>query len=100
MEQAILDSEVKFAIEATAEGFSMVDDDFVVYILKGRNIVKEYAKADLVYDGETFLLCVDTAEIGVGSFDVALKAYVPDAHFADGFRTEIERVQLLNVRKL
>ena len=100
MEQAILDSEVKFAIEATAEGFSMEDDDFVVYILKGRNIVKEYSKTDLVHEGEAFLLCIDTAEIGVGSFDVALKAYVPDNHFEDGYRTEIERVQLLNVRKL
>lgn len=100
MEQAILGSEVKFSVQAVAEGFSMENDEFSVKIMKGRNAVKEFSKSDLVNEGGTFIMCIDTNEIGVGSFDAAVFAEVPDAHFADGYRTEIQRVQLLNVRKL
>lgn len=100
MDSVILGTELKYAIELTSQGFSMEHDDFTVYIMKGRNIVKEYAKSDLVVEDGTWLLCVDTTEIGLGSFDIAAKAEVPDDHFADGFRTEIERVQAFNVKKL
>lgn len=100
MDSVILGTELKYAIEITSQGFSMDDDDFVVYIMKGRNVIKEYAKSDLVVEDDTWLLCIDTEEIGLGSFDVAAKAYVPDDHFPDGIRTEIERVQVFNVKKL
>jgi hypothetical protein len=62
--------------------------------------VKEIAKSDLVVEGGAWLLCVDTTELGAGTFDLAVIAEVPDSHFPDLMRTEIERVQLLNVRKL
>lgn len=100
MDIAIIGSELKYAIEITAQGFSMDDDDFTVYIMKGRNIVKEYAKSDLKVENGTYLLCINTEEVGLGSFDVAAKAEVPDDHFEDGFRTEIERVQAFSVKKL
>ena len=100
MEQAILGSEKKFAVEVIAEGFSMEDNDFSLSIMKGHNVVKEIAKSDLVVEEGTWLLCVDTTELGAGTFDLAVTAEVPDSHFPDLMRTEIERVQLLNVRKL
>ena len=100
MEQAILGSEKKFAVEVIAEGFSMEDNDFSLSIMKGHNVVKEIAKSDLVVEDGTWLLCVDTSELGAGTFDLAVTAEVPDSHFQDMKRTEIERVQLLNVRKL
>lgn len=100
MEQIILNTEVKFAVNAQAQGFSMDDDDFTLYIMKGRNIVKEIPKENLVHDGDDYLLCVDTAETGVGTFDLAVRMDVPDGHFPDGMRTEWERVQLMIVKKL
>lgn len=100
MEQAILGSERKFAVEIMAEGFSMDDNDFSLSIMKGRNSVKDIPKSELVVEDGTWLLCVDTSEIGVGNFDLAVFAEVPDSHFPDRRRTEIERVPLLNVRKL
>lgn len=100
MESVILGTEVKFSVEAVAEGFDMATDDFSVKIMKGHNVVKELAKSDLVIDGDTYLLCIDTNEIGVGNFDAAITAKVPDGHFQDGFRTEIVRQQLLTVKKL
>lgn len=101
MEPVIIGTEVKFAVNISAEGFSMEDDDFVISLLKGRNVVKEYSKTDLVLDFDgTYLLCIDTTEVGVGSFDIAVMAKIPDTHFEDGFRTEIERVELMTVKKL
>lgn len=100
MDSVILGTELKYAIELISQGFSMDEDDFTIYIMKGRNIVKEYAKSDLRVENGTYLLCINTEEIGLGSFDVAAKAEVPDDHFPDGFRTEIERVQVFNVKKL
>lgn len=100
MESVIVGTEIKFSVEATAEGFDMSKDDFSVKIMKGHNVVKEYAKDDLVVEGGTYLLCIDTTETGVGNFDAAVVAQVPDGHFPDGFRTEIVRQQLLTVKKL
>lgn len=100
MEQLILGEEAKFAVNVSAEGFSMTDDTFKVSIMRGHNVVKEYTKEDLVLDGDVWIMCVDTTETGTGSFDAAVTAYVPDSLFPDGLRTEIERVQLMNVKKL
>lgn len=101
MEPVIIGTEVKFAVVISAEGFSMDDDDFTLYLMKGRNIIKEYKQIDLVIDFDgTHLLCIDTEEIGVGSFDLAVRAFVPDGNFPDGFRTELARVSLMTVKKL
>ena len=100
MESIIVGTEVKFAVSLEAQGFSMDDNDFTLYIMKGRNIVKEYQKADMVVENDTYLLCIDTNEIGIGTFDLAVKAQVPDGHFPDSYRTEIERVPLMTVKKL
>lgn len=100
MEAIIVGTEVKFAVNIEAQGFSMADDDFTLYIMRGRNIVKEYSKSDLIVEDDTYLLCVDTEETGVGSFDLAVNAQVPDGHFPDSYRTEIERVPLMTVKKL
>lgn len=100
MESIIVGTEIKFAVNIEAQGFSMDDDDFTLYIMKGRNVIKEYTKSDLVVEDGTYLLCVDTEGIGVGSFDLAVKAQVPDGHFQDSYRTEIERVPLMTVKKL
>ena len=100
MEAIIVGTEVKFAVNIEAQGFSMDDNDFTLYIMKGRNIVKEYQKADMVVEDDTYLLCIDTNEIGIGTFDLAVNAQVPDGHFPDIYRTEIERVPLMTVKKL
>lgn len=100
MTQAYLGSEKKFSVEISAQGFDMDEDDFTLLIMKGHNAVKEVRKSELVVDNGTYLLCIDTNEIGTGNFDLAVVAEVPDSHFGDTKRTEIERVSLLTVKKL
>ena len=100
MESVFLGTEIKFAVEVTCEGFDMDTDDFTCSIMKGHNVVKEYAKSDLIVEEGTYILCIDTTEIGAGNFDLAINAQVSDGHFPDSKRTEIERVSLMTIKKL
>lgn len=100
MEAVFLGTEIKFAVEVTCEGFDMETDDFTCLIMKGHNVVKEYPKSALIVEGDSYILCIDTNDIGTGNFDLAVNAQVPDGHFPDSYRTEIERVSLMTIKKL
>lgn len=101
MDPVILGTEIKFVVNITALGFNINDDDFTLFVMKGRNIVKEIDKTELIVDEEHLhILCLDSAELGAGTFDLAVKAEIPDSHFPDGYRTEIARVPLMTVKKL
>lgn len=100
MESVIIGTEVKFAVSIKAQGFDMAENNFTLSIMKGRNVVKGYSKSDLVVEDGTYLLCIDTEEIGVGTFDLAVNAKIPDDDFDDVYRTEIDRVPLMTVKKL
>lgn len=96
-EGAILGTELKFKITIEAQGFSMVDNDFTVEIVRG-NKRKMFAKEDLVYDGEgNYYVCFDTAEFGAGAVYAIVTAFVPDTDFGDMFRTEVQKVNLLTI---
>ena len=99
-------TEAKYLIEITADGFSMVDDDFTVEIVRGPNH-QFFAKADLVdeeYQEEDadhntvtkhrYYVCFDTATLGAGTVYAIVTAYVPDMDFSDGLRTEVYKVEL------
>lgn len=100
MEAVFLGTEIKFAVELTCDGFDMETDDFTCSIMKGHNVVKEYDKSELVVEEGTYLLCIDTTDLGTGNFDLAVNAQVPDGHFPDVYRTEIEKVPLMTIKKL
>lgn len=94
-------TELKFAIDITANGFSMEDDDFKVVLRRGQKEV-EYSKSDLVKDevDGKYYLCFDTTEFGSGDIYIIIYAYVPDTDFSDGIRTEIYKQLLCTVKKL
>lgn len=99
-------TEAKYLIEITADGFSMVDDDFTVEIVRGPNH-QFFAKADLVdetYEEEDaehntvvkhrYYVCFDTTNLGIGNLFAIVTAFVPDDAFGDGLRTEVIKVEL------
>ena len=96
MDQGFLDTEFKYLVDIAASGFSMADDDFNIKLKRG-NVVKVFQKDDLVRDGDDFYLCFDSAEFGKGSITAIITAYVPDSDFEDGFRTEVYKLELVNV---
>ena len=90
-------ADLKFLVELTAPGFDMDDDDFTV-TLTGRKVEKVFHKQDLVTDGEGhWYCCFNSTEFGPGVIQVILTAYVPDDDFEDGYRTEINKYNLINV---
>lgn len=100
MERAFIGTELKFRINIEAGGFSMVDDDFTVTIKRG-STQKIFSKADLARDAEdNFYVCFDSAEFGDGMIQAVITAYVPDAAFPDGFRTEVYAMDLVNVKRV
>ena len=97
-DRAFLGTEMKFKVEITATGFSMVNDDFTVTLKRGA-ITKTYQKSDLIYDGYGFYICFDTAEFGSGVMTAIIRAEVPDDDFDDGFRTEVYKFDFLTIDK-
>ena len=90
-------TELKFQLDITSEGFSMIDDDFKI-IVKNKKVSKEIRKEDMILtDDEKFLFTLDTAEFGTGDYIVTTIAYVPDEDFEDGLRTEVQKQLLCSV---
>lgn len=90
-------ADLKFLVELTAPGFDMDDDDFTIE-LKGRSASKTFSKEDLVTDGEgNWYCCFNSTAFGAGVIQVVITAYVPDDDFEDGYRTEINKYNLINV---
>lgn len=89
-------TELKFLLEITSEGFSMVDDDFKVVIknIKNEKVIRKDEM--LLTDNDEYIFTVDTAELGTGEYWITTIAYVPDTDFDDGIRTEVQK-QLLCV---
>ena len=88
---------MKFVVDISASGFSMVDDDFTVTLKRG-STQRTFAKDDLVMDeNHTFYVCFDSSEFGKGVIDAIVTAYVPDSDFEDGLRTEVYKFKLINI---
>lgn len=100
MERAFLGTELKFLVEITAGGFTMVDDDFTVTIRRGSK-QRVFQKSELIKDeNNKFYVCFDSAEFGTGVIQAIVTAYVPDTDFPDGLRTEVYMMDLLTVNRV
>lgn len=91
-------TEIKFTINATAEGFSMDDDDFEVEVATGRNSsVKGFKDAtktpetDVVVfkESDAWKAIVNTSKLSKGAMRVIVTVKIPDANANDGIRSEI-----------
>lgn len=96
-----LGTELKFVVTITAGGFDMDQDDFnVVFKNTTNGNTIELAKSDLVNDGEFYYALVNTEDLGTGYVNVVTTAYVPDADFDDGKRTEVNVIyELVNIKR-
>ncbi len=88
---------MKYLVSITAAGFSMVENDFNIVLSRGQKS-KTFEKGDLVFDGENYFIAFDTSEFGAGDLNATVTAYVPDADFSDGIRTEIFKTKLTNIK--
>lgn len=103
-------TKLKYLLEIEATGFNMETDDFNVTLKRGGKEL-HFEKADLVVepynevDPETnistekhhYYVCFDSAYFGPGAITVVVTMYVPDNAFDDGFRTIVDKFNLVNV---
>ena len=94
---------LKWAVNMTCEGFDMNTDDWKIIVTRGTNTV-EYTRDTAVCDdsGQTpqWYICLDTTELGSGKAIITFVAYVPDADFPGGIRTEVAEYDLINIHGL
>ena len=107
-EKAYLGTMLKFLIEITSSDFDMDNDNFEVTLKRG-TYSRTYQKSDLVVEsyvetigGEpiekhNYYICFDTTEYGKGLIQAVITAYVPDDDFDGGIRTEIDKINVINV---
>ena len=95
-------TDLKFNVSIQSEGFSQKDDDWFLVLMKGRNEIQRFNKEDIIDTGieNEFILCVETADLAAGDYDIVVHALVPDNDFPDGIRDEVYKERLMTVKKL
>lgn len=97
MESVYIGTEVNYRVGIIAAGFSMADNDFTVEIVRGMKHLL-FNKSDLATDASgNYYVCFDTAQLGTGVASAIITAYVPDEFFPDGYRTEVQKFDLLTI---
>lgn len=100
IERAWVGTGLKFAVNITAEGFSMEDDDWKVVFQCGRKSV-EITKAEAsIGEDDTFYVNVDTSLLGAGTLSVITTAYVPDDDWEGGVRKEVDKQDILYIKEI
>ena len=96
-DEIYIGTELKFLLEIGAQGFSMAEDRFCVDLLRGPNTI-HLEKEDLELDEDgNYYVCFDTLALGTGKVTAKITAYVPDTDYPDEFRTEVQKIDLINI---
>ena len=110
-DSAFSTSDRKYLLEINAVGFSMDTDNFDVVLKRGSKSLILH-KSDLVVEPYTvvennitieknhYYVCFATDYFGPGDVTVVVTAYVPDTDFESGFRREVDKFNLVNVKAI
>lgn len=78
------------------DGFHMSDYDFTCRFYIYANRYVELSKSEMIrMDDDNYIACIDSSKLGTGNIMMRIMAYIPDADFSDGFRTEVETVDTM-----
>lgn len=91
-------TELKYLVEVSAVGFSMDKDRFTVDIMRGPNVI-HFEKEDMELDiNGNWYVCFDSLALGTGIVSAKITAYIPDTDYPDNLRTEVKRIQLIQIK--
>ena len=97
IERITIGSDAK--IEFTAElpdGLKLGDVDFGLKVINvsEKDVSEDYTKADCIpiEDGKSYVVLVDTEELGVGSYLLKLTVQIPDTDYPSGYRKEVIKI--------
>lgn len=73
------------------EGQTLSELDFNAEVYTDRSGKgKKYEKADCIkLDNDTYVVPVDSSEIGAGRYFIKVTVFIPDTHFLDGYRKDV-----------
>lgn len=100
IERAWVGTGLKFAINITAEGFSMEDDDFKCVFQRGKKTLTVDKSEMNIADDGTFIANVDSSLLGAGTLSVITYAYVPDEDWEGGIRPEVHKQDILYINAI
>ena len=92
-------TDLKFAINITAEGFDMDTDDYEIILRCGGKRITVPKSEIVVGENNTHYLLVNTDEFTGGTLRMVVKAQVPDDDFDDGYRAEVAAIDLCVIKK-
>jgi hypothetical protein len=97
IERITIGSDTK--IEFTAElpdGLKLGDVEFGVKVINvsEKDVSEDYTKADCISkgDGESYVVLVDTVQLGVGRVMLQLTVQIPDTDYTSGYRKEVIKI--------
>ena len=99
MAEIFVGTEVKVSIDVTAQGFDMSTDPWTATVRCG-NQSTTYTKDTAINNDGEWMICVDTASLGAGIYDIVMEIDVPDNDMNDGYRHEVCKKQLMNVLRV
>ena len=91
-----LGTELKLIISVDEiDGMSMSDYEFscTFFTYKNRTVVVSKSEMTKVDNGH-YIATLDTLKVGAGNLKMKFEAEIPDSDFSDGFRREVELVDL------
>lgn len=102
-------TEIKFAIELTAEGFSMDDNNFDIQVATAGSSIsgsktgtattgQGSQEVSIFKDGDTWYAVADTSSLKKGDLRVIATAHIPDNSVNDNMRNEIAVATLGNLQ--
>ena len=92
-----LGSDVKIAFTADLpDGLLLKDIDFTVKVvnMSEKNVAVEVAKADCIMtdEGASYVVLVDSDDLGIGTLMLRLTVYIPDTDYQSGTRKEVIKI--------
>ena len=93
-----LGTKLKYRLEIEAGGFSMLNDNFEVDIIRGPNVLHFTKYQCELGEDKNWYVCFDTKDLGVGRITAKVTAFVPDTDYPGGVRKEVQRLDLIPVR--
>lgn len=86
---------LNLAISITADGFDMDVNDFFVNVSCGNKVIA-LTKNDLKKNEDNvYIATIDTSLLGSGMMSVTTIAHIPDENWQKGYRTEINKQDVL-----
>lgn len=89
------DAKIEFTAELP-DGLKLGDVDFGLKVINvsEKDVSEDYTKADCISkgDGESYVVLVDTVQLGVGRVMLQLTVQIPDTDYTSGYRKEVIKI--------